>query len=143
MWLALLFYLTLLMLRFFFASATEKCKLFGGESDSNVDLELLPFGATEKVSPFAYQSLVLIDVDDPDDECRHRLIASLTCELGHVELDFGSEAGGSPVDFPQKVEIGNEEIDALVRLRGESPTVCLNVKPDLKPKLIGVCYIHL
>ncbi len=103
---------------------TEKCE-FGGENSNGVGPELRQFGDKDRVVPFEYKTFVLIDVDDPDDECRHKLTASLKCELGHVELDFGTKAGGSAEDFPHKIKIGNKHRDEWALLKGDSPpAVC-------------------
>ncbi len=121
---------------------TEKCE-FGGKNSDRVGPELLQFGATENVVPSEYKNLVLVDVDNPDDECRHRLTASLKCELGHVELDFGTEAGGSADDFPHKIKIGNANTDPpRALLRGESPpAVCAHARA-LKIRMFQINYIE-
>ena len=77
-------------------------------TDSDGTLEILTFDNTayEDLPVVEYEQ-VLTEVDDTDDDCRHKLTVNLECTIKTAELQWGTSSSNSNSNFyPHKFRVG-------------------------------------
>ncbi len=85
----------------------QKCSFKGKGDSGTAQLRKFEDDSALPYTDPCNTKLVLAEVDDVTDDCRHRFTAKLTdsCGLAAMYFEFGKEAGGADDEYPHKIEI--------------------------------------